>query len=361
MIKIKDLLDKVRLAWISLISNIKSFFSGSHHKPSADDQYANSNNYGDSNEETHDKNTLKSEQKEVWYDALEKQKEEVDDDEFFDALSPEEFEEQKLHYTSTKETQPGLEQSDSTDQKSCVYEKGKYCSLQDGLKERTELDNTSQTLALAFEISELIPGGCNTDLSNLKLVAINKNKVDYRYEFLLEDDQKNRVTLRSEYLNMYFPSYFEKHSKKKTCAELFSPEENGISNDIIIPLRVPKEVNILTEKFSFWCNPVKTKIQSMIPDFPAEIYLEDCEGHVNFHLNSDNIISLSIESLQTKAAALASDTPFKTEWPIKDVLVQGGFVNTFNNHLNPQSAEGKTSSSFEDLNITEVKEQEKEI
>lgn len=359
MIKIKDLLDKVRLAWISLISNIKSFFSGSHHKSSADEQYANSNNYGDSNiEETHGENTLESEQEEAWHDALEKQKEEVDDDEFFDALSPEEFEEQKLHYISTKETQPGLEQSDSTDQKSCVYEKGKYYSLQDGLKERTELDNTSQTLALAFEINELIPANCNTDLSKFKLCELKQD--GSKYTLILEDDQKNRIDRHSKYLNMYFPPYFEKHSEKKTYAELFSPKENGIINDIIIPLQVPKEVSILTEKFRV--NRIKAKIQSCIPDCPADVYLKDCEGHVNFHLNSDDTISLSIKSMKAQAAALLSGTPFETEWPVKDILVRGGFVNTFNNHLNPQSAEGKTSSSFEVLvDITKAKEQERKI
>lgn len=342
MIKIKDLLDKVRLVWISLISNIKSFFLGSHHKSSADEQYANSNNYGDSNiEETHGENTLESEQEEVWYDALEELEEsELDEEEYFDAV------------------EDVNKQEANIDNRRKEYEQGKYYRLQNALQEKTEFDSSTQTLALAFEINELIPGNCNTDFSNLKLCEIKK--VDHRYDLLLEDDQKNRVALRSEYLNMYFPTYFEKHREKKTYAELFSPKENGIANDIIIPLQVPQNVEIFAKKRSF--DPRRV-IQSKIPDFPADVYLEDCEGHVKFHLNSDdNVISLSITSTQAKLASAASGTPFKTEWPIKDVLVRGEFANTINKHIREQDEEEKVNFGFEVLvGITKVEEQKREI
>ncbi len=42
---------------------------------------------------------------------------------------------------------------------------------------------------------------------------------------------------------MYLPKYFEKHSKR-TYIELFSLKENRINDDIMIPLSVPKEIDI---------------------------------------------------------------------------------------------------------------------
>lgn len=125
---------------------------------------------------------------------------------------------------------------------------------------------------------------------------------------------------------MYFPKYFEKHSKKRAYTELFSQKENKISNDIIIPLQVPKEVSILTEKFS-WMNPIRVKIQSKIPDSPEDIDLKDCKDDVKFSFNSNNTISLSLMSAWTKYAAMLSGTPTKTTWPIKDILVRGSFIN----------------------------------
>ncbi|MDE5062450.1 hypothetical protein [Wolbachia endosymbiont of Drosophila tsacasi] len=191
----------------------------------------------------------------------------------------------------------------------------KYYSLQDSLQEKTEFDHT---LTLAFEIER------PHDLSKFKLCELKQN--GDKYTFILEDNGKNRIELHSKYLNMYFPKYFEKHSKKGMYTELFSEKENGISNDIIIPLQVPKEVSILTEKLGY-INPRKF-IQSEIPDFPMDVYLRDCKDHVNFYLNSNNTISLSMTSMKAKSAAKLSGTPTETNWLVKDVLVRKEFANT---------------------------------
>lgn len=95
--------------------------------------------------------------------------------------------------------------------------KNKYYSLQDGLQEKNEFDHTTHTLTLAFEIEKPFP---DSDLSKFKLCELKQN--GGKYTFTLEDDQKNRIELNSEYLNMYFPKYFEKHSKKEHTLNFFS-------------------------------------------------------------------------------------------------------------------------------------------
>nr|WP_143696916.1 hypothetical protein [Wolbachia endosymbiont of Wuchereria bancrofti] len=76
--------------------------------------------------------------------------------------------------------------------------------------------------------------------------------------------------------------------------ELFSLKESRINDDIMIPLSVPKEIDIF---FGEFCriNP-KRAIQSKIPDFRKDIYLKDCKNDVKFYLNSNNTISLSVTS-----------------------------------------------------------------
>ncbi|WP_353287531.1 hypothetical protein [Wolbachia endosymbiont (group B) of Gerris lacustris] len=124
----------------------------------------------------------------------------------------------------------------------------------------------------------------------------------------------------------------------------FLKKENGISNDIIIPLQVPKEASILTEKFG-WMNPIRVNIQSKIPDFPVNIDLKDCKNHVSFSLNSNNTISLSLTSAKAQCAAVLSGTPTETNWPIKDILVRGNFINQ---HIDKQS---RVEETFEVVNV----------
>lgn len=55
--------------------------------------------------------------------------------------------------------------------------------------------------------------------------------------------------------------------------------------------------------------------------------LEYCRSHVNFSLNSNNTISLFLTSELIKLAAKSSGTPTETNWPIKDIIVRGSFIN----------------------------------
>lgn len=318
-----DLLNQAILAWISLISKIKSLFQSNKHTSSNNGQSASNGNDHDGNTrktnvenkiETQDNEIDAEDEQEVFCDALTEQDEEErerDEEEFFDAVE-------------------SLDEQGISERKEC--EKDKYYSLQDGLQEKTEFDRTTHTLALAFEIDELQPGNCNSDLNKFKLCELKQN--GNKYTLILKDDRKNRIELHSEYLNIYFPKYFEKHCEKSTYTGLFSPKEDGVSNDIIIPLRVPKEVSILTEEFG-WMNPRKV-IQSKVPDFPMGVYLKDCKDHVNFHLNLNNTVSLSMTSAWTKSAAALSGTPTETNWLIKNVLVRGEFANIVNKHTYKQ-------------------------
>ncbi|NSX83779.1 hypothetical protein GOM44_06100, partial [Wolbachia endosymbiont of Atemnus politus] len=195
-------------------------------------------------------------EQDVFEDALTgqelgKEERDLDDEEFFDTV--ESLDEQEVSVNSERRE----------------YEKNNYYSLQDGLQEKTELDRATHTLALAFEIDDRVVKNYNIDLSKFKLCDLKQN--GDKYTFTLEDDGKNHIELHSKYINIYFPKYFEKHCEKGMYTELLSPEENGISNDIIIPLQVPKEVDIFTEQFG-WMNPKKI-IQSQIPDYPKKLYL----------------------------------------------------------------------------------------
>ncbi|WP_265024709.1 hypothetical protein [Wolbachia endosymbiont (group B) of Protocalliphora azurea] len=310
----KWLLNQVRLSWISLISKVKSFFqtNDTHHQTTA-------SNGNDHTRKISVENTIeeKVNEEDVWYDSLKEQEpgekeRDLDEEEFFDAIEN----------LDEEEVSANIEGKE--------YEKNKYYSLQDGLQEKNEFDHTTHTLTLAFEIEKPFP---DSDLSKFKLCELKQN-----------NDQKSRIELHSEYLNIYFPKYFEKHRKKGAYTELFSQEENGISNDIIIPLEVPKEVGILTEKFGRM-NFIKANIQSQIPDFPGDINLKDCKDHVNFYLNSNNTISLFLTSAPIKFAAKLSGTPTETNWPIKDILVRGSFINQ---HIDKQTRVEKVIEPYID-------------
>lgn len=314
----KSLINQVRLSWISLISKIKSFFqtNDTHHQATARNGNDHTRKISIENKiETKGNEIDLEDEQDFFEDAL--TREELDEEEFFYAV--ESFDEQEVNANREKKE----------------YEKNKYYSLQDGLQEKNEFDHTTHTLTLAFEIEKPFP---DSDLSKFKLCELKQN--GGKYTFTLEDDQKNLIELHSEYLNMYFPKYFEKHSKKVAYTQLFSQEENGISNDIIIPLQVPKEVGILTKKFR-WMNFIKAKI----PDFRRDINLKDCKDHVNFYLNSNNTIYLFLTSAPIKVAAKLSGTPTETNWPIKDILVRGSFINQ---HIDKQTRVEKVIEPYID-------------
>ncbi|OCA05968.1 hypothetical protein, partial [Wolbachia endosymbiont of Trichogramma pretiosum] len=210
------------------------------------------------------------------------------------------------------------EQKVSANREKKEYEKNKYYSLQDSLQEKNEFDHTTHTLTLTFKIEKPFP---DSDLSKFKLCELKQN-VD-KCTFFLENDQKNRIELYSKYLNIYFPKYFEKHSKKGAYNELFSQQENGISNDIIILLQVPKEASILTKE----CNWITINFVGKIPDYLVGKSSKYCGNYVNFFLKSNNTISLLLTSELIKLAAKSSGIPTQTNWPIKDIIVRGSFIN----------------------------------
>ncbi|WP_264704281.1 hypothetical protein [Wolbachia endosymbiont (group B) of Apotomis betuletana] len=298
----KLLLNQVRLSWISLISKVKSFFqtNDTHYQTTA-------SNGNDHTRKISVENTIEAKvnEEDVWYDSLKEQEpgekeRDLDEEEFFDAIEN----------LDEEEVSANIEGKE--------YEKNKYYSLQDGLQEKNEFDHTTHTLTLAFEIEKPFP---DSDLSKFKLCELKQN--GDKYTFILENDQKNRIELHSEYLNIYFPKYFEKHRKKGAYTELFSQEENRISNDIIIPLQVPKEASILTKE----CNWLIRKVVGEIPYYPVGKSLEYCRSRVNFFLNLNNIMSFSLKSAKAQYAAMLSGTPTETNWPIKDILVRGSFIN----------------------------------
>ncbi|WP_265031063.1 hypothetical protein [Wolbachia endosymbiont (group B) of Athalia cordata] len=294
----KWLLNQVRLSWISLISKVKSFFqtNDTHYQTTA-------SNGNDHTRKISVENTIEAKvnEEDVWYDSLKEQEpgekeRDLDEEEFFDAIEN----------LDEEEVSANIEGKE--------YEKNKYYSLQ----EKNEFDHTTHTLTLAFEIQKPFP---DSDLSKFKLCELKQN--GDKYTFILENDQKNRIELHSEYLNIYFPKYFEKHRKKGAYTELFSQEENRISNDIIIPLQVPKEASILTKE----CNWLIRKVVGEIPYYPVDKSLEYCRSRVNFFLNLNNIMSFSLKSAKAQYAAMLSGTPTETNWPIKDILVRGSFIN----------------------------------
>lgn len=302
------ILNQIKFAWISLILSIKSFFSSNKHTSSNISSNKQEGNKIDSEDE-HD----------VFEDALTEQElgdEErgLDEEEFFDAVE------------DLKNEQENSERKE--------YEKNKYYSLQDSLQEKTEFDRATHTLALAFEIDDQVVKNCNIDLSKFKLCELKQN--GDKYTFTLEDDGKNHIELHSKYINIYFPKYFEKHCEKGMYTELLSPEENGISNDIIIPLQVPKEVDIFTEQFG-WMNPKKI-IQSQIPDYPKKLYLGEYKDNIDLHWFH------SPSSLKLTHTFRLSPIPRETNWPIKDILIRGGFVNQ---HIDEQSRVEEVSSDSE--------------
>ncbi|WP_265036193.1 hypothetical protein [Wolbachia endosymbiont (group A) of Anomoia purmunda] len=103
-----DLLNQGRLAWISLISKIKSLFQSNKHTSSNNVQNASNGNDRDGNtRKTNVENKIKTQDNEidaedeqdVWYDALEEQESgekerNLDEEEFFDVT--EDFGEQEV-------------------------------------------------------------------------------------------------------------------------------------------------------------------------------------------------------------------------------------------------------------------------
>ncbi|WP_264336761.1 MULTISPECIES: hypothetical protein [unclassified Wolbachia] len=315
----KWLLNQVRLSWISLISKVKSFFqtNDTHHQTTASNGNEHTKKISIENKiETKGNEIDLEDEQDVFEDAL--TGEELDEEEFFYAV--ESFDEQEVNASREKKE----------------YEKNQYYSLQDSLQEKNEFDHATHTLTLAFEIEKPFP---DSDLSKFKLCELKQN--GDKYTFVLENDQKNRIELHSEYLNIYFPKYFEKHSKKGAYTELFSQEENRISNDIIIPLQVPKEASILTKE----CNWLIRKVVGEIPDYPVGKSLEYCRSRVNFFLNLNNTMSFSLKSAKAQYAAMLSGTPTETNWPIKDILVRGSFINQ---HIDKQTRVEKVIEPYID-------------
>lgn len=196
----KWLLNQVRLSWISLISKVKSFFqtNDTHYQTTA-------SNGNDHTRKISVENTIEAKvnEEDVWYDSLKEQEpgekeRDLDEEEFFDAIEN----------LDEEEVSANIEGKE--------YEKNKYYSLQDGLQEKNEFDHTAHTLTLAFEIEKPFP---DSDLSKFKLCELKQN--GDKYTFILENDQKNRIELHSEYLNIYFPKYFEKHRKKRSLHRTF--------------------------------------------------------------------------------------------------------------------------------------------
>lgn len=313
--------NKVKGLYIDLISSIKSFF----RKIFLLDEKPGMEEVQDVlEEEAFDPKSLgqthNSEEQEVWYDALEEQEEFFDTHELIESdnvqgIAKEKGGDNDFEYISNQGQDVIVEEE--------KYESSKYYSLQSGMKEKKEIDNTTKTLALAFQIdtSKLCVNN-NIDFSTLKLQKIQYGGDEYYLRFI--DNSNNFIMLCTKSLNMYFPKHFEKRYGK-SYAEIFPEREYNVCNHIIIPLEVQKEVSILTHKS--W-NPIKASIQSNIPEI-NEVDLQNCDGHVhfNFDIKNSNNIHLSLKSNKIKTAAIISGTPFETNWLIKDVLIRGSFAN----------------------------------
>ncbi|VVC35082.1 Hypothetical protein CINCED_3A014652 [Cinara cedri] len=264
---------------------------------------------------THD-----SEEQEIWYDALEEQEEFFDTYEYIESdniqgVAKEKGEDNDLEYISNQGRDVIVEKG--------KCESGQYYSLQSGMKEKKEIDNTTKTLALAFQIDmRKLYINNNINFSTLKLQKIQNGGDEYYLYFI--DNSNNFIMFCTKSLNIYFPKHFEKRYGK-SCAEIFPEREYNVCNHIIIPLEVQKEVSILTHKS--W-NPIKSSIQSNIPEI-NEVDLQNCDGHMNFHFDvtKSNNIHLSLTSNKIKTAAIISGTPLETNWLIKDILIRGSFAN----------------------------------
>ncbi|WP_333024037.1 hypothetical protein [Wolbachia endosymbiont of Pentidionis agamae] len=319
---------KIKSTWIDLISSIKSLFTSKATKnKNTDCSSENSDFYSvfkNGQGELGHNNGCNIEG-EIWYDALESQA--LDDEIWYDAQEEQESgtssDEQELEELQ-KETQSDIEINRG--QEKDAYEKDKYYSLQNGLQEKSSIDDSTTTLALVFEafIREIKPSiGGFIDFNSLRLFAINK--VSEGYELLLKDEQSGVIKFQSSYLNMYNPSYF-KDKNKASCTELFSLQEGRTHNTIVIPLQVPKDVTIFTKEF--WRLDPKRAIQSQIPEVAYDIHLQESKKYVDFSFDKkNNIILLDLVSAFTKTVAKIACIPCQTRWPVKDILVRGDIAN----------------------------------
>jgi hypothetical protein len=348
----------IRNLYISLILKIKLFF---HKIFFLDKNTATSESQGTFKKEK-DLQTQDNEQTEIWYDALEEQEEK-----YFEAqaciqsndaqntsvenyhdtqdkkgkqfkhiginaqniIAEEYFDAREYNVQSTIESasttiekepcEPIEINSDDTQNTSVDekrYEDNKYYSLQSRMEEKKEIDDV-KTLALAFQIDRIESSKNNkVDFSSLKL-----NKIQYggsEYYFHCTNKNRDSIVLCTKRLNMYFPKYFAKHGK--SCDKIFPEREYNFFNHIVIPLKVPKEASLLTEKAPLW-NLIQLTRQSQIPELKS-VYLPKYEKRMRFNLDSDNI-SLSLGSMEASLLGI----PQETKWPVKDILIQGSFAN----------------------------------
>lgn len=271
------------------------------------------------------------EEQEIWFDALENQEiiqniQGIEDEEevWFDALDNTESED--FEYVNAEES------SEESNDK-IVTEDEEYLGLQSTSEKREKVDN--KTLALAFQIEKnkskdkTIVNSVN--FSSLKL----KNIYHAGNETLLKfvDDSNNCCILCAESLNMYSPEYFKKHSGR-FCDEIFPKSQNGISNNVVIVLQVPKEVDLLTESPS---SIIKKCIKFTVDQFTKikipesqGVNLSSLDGMVNFSFSSEenNNIFLKIEdNLYNRSKVINKLVPSETAWPVKDILVDENILN----------------------------------
>ncbi len=309
--KIKDL--------YNALSKIKFFFHGMFSfnrenvtsKPqgilqSAEDSQTKNNDQIKNNKDIEKFYDALEEQEEEFYDALEEQEEGIDTQD----VAAKQQEESKIKFERTVAAHNNDAQQIVTEEKK--YENNKYYSLQSGMEEKKEVDDV-KTLALAFQIDAYI--GTKVDLSTLKLQEIQPGRNEYSLRFT--DNNGHAAILYTSNLTMYFPKFFEKHGR--SYANAFT--ENA-SDYIVIGLKVPTEANILTEKAS-WLHPIARSIQSQIPE-SRSVYLPKCEKYMrlNYSMYNNNICLF----LGGKATNM-SGIPSETNWPIRDVLMQGRVAN----------------------------------
>lgn len=263
------------------------------------------------------------EEQEIWFDAFEKQeiiqntqviedKEEV----WFDALDNTESED--FEYVNAEESNDKI-----------VIEDEGCLGLQSASEERGKVDN--KTLALAFQIEKDKSIVNSVNFSSLKL----KNMYHVGNETFLKfvDYSNNCCMLCAESLNVYLPEYFKKHSGR-FCDEIFPKSQNGISNNVVIVLEVPKEVDFITESpSSFTGNFIKSMVNKFtkikMPESQC-VNISYLDGMVNFNFDSEesNNIFLKIEdNLHNRSKIINKLVPSETIWPVKDILIDENILN----------------------------------
>lgn len=205
------LLNQFRLAWISLISKIKSLFQSNKHTSSNNGQNASNGNDHDGNtRKTNVENKIKTQDNEidaedeqdVWYDALEEQKSgekerNLDEEEFFDVT--EDFGEQEVSVNRER------------------YESNKFYSTKDFRKVEKFIDH-SKTFAVAiFEHSvDKASGHFNDSNCQLASLQLSDDRKSRACTLSFESRQSN-IKISSDHMRLYMPFYFE--SKKQESIE----------------------------------------------------------------------------------------------------------------------------------------------